>query len=308
MPSRLGQSVLTPSEVGQPQPRTGDMPIAVVRDFWDSEPCGVNLSPSHDRQVYMAETAKLRYKLEPHIPGIARFAAFENKDVLEIGCGIGADAASFAAAGARYIGVDVSRESAKLANERLRIQQLRGDVLVANAEELPFRDERFDHVYSFGVLHHSPRTEAIAGEIRRVLRRNGTFCVMLYNKSSINYWVEIMALRRLLRWLLIPPFAPEVISRVTGLPRRTLDGHRAALQKKMSKAEWISMNTDGPLCPLAKVYSASESLALFRGFTDVRTEVYYFNASHWPVIGRLVPSQFVGRRWGWHRIVRGVRV
>jgi ubiquinone/menaquinone biosynthesis C-methylase UbiE len=303
----MTKEVSTFPKDGQRQSSTGDLSIDAVRAFWNSGPCGANLSVSEEPQAYMAETARLRYQLEPHIPGIARFTAFRNRDVLEIGCGIGADAASFAAAGARYTGVDVSSESVKVANERLRIQELSGSVLVANAEELPFGNDQFDHVYSFGVMHHSPRTEAIVAEMKRVLRPNGTFCVMLYNKSSINYWVEIMALRPIFRWLLTPSFAPAAISRITGLPRTTLEGHRAALKKKMTKAEWISMNTDGPLCPLAKVYSASESLTLFNGFADVRTEVHYFNASHWPGLGRLVPKGFVGRHWGWHRIVRGVR-
>src|SRR6266481_7746186 len=65
---------------------------------------------------------------------------------------------------------------------------LPGRFETANAEEkLPFADNTFDHVYSFGVIHHSPAPERIASEIHRVLKKGGTFTVMLYNRSSINY-------------------------------------------------------------------------------------------------------------------------
>jgi membrane-bound lytic murein transglycosylase MltF len=39
---------------------------------------------------------------------------------------------------------------------------------------LPFPDASFDHVYSWGVIHHSPKPERIVSEIYRVLRKGGT--------------------------------------------------------------------------------------------------------------------------------------
>jgi len=73
----------------------------------------------------------------------------------------------------------------------------------------------------------------------------------------------------------------------------------------MTHDQWVSMNTDGPDCPLAKVYSASDVQQLFRQSSDVGTEVRFFNRSHWPGIGRWLPADWLGDRWGWHRIVSG---
>ena len=76
----------------------------------------------------------------------------------------------------------------------------------------------------------------------------------------------------------------------------------------MTKDEWISMNTDGPDCPLAKVYNRAEALKLFSSLQNLRTEVWFFDRTHWPLIGKLLPNamtSFLGRRWGWHRIVYG---
>jgi SAM-dependent methyltransferase len=283
-----------------------------VRAFWNANPCQSNLSNSEERMRYFQEISDRRYgRREWHVPIVAKFNGFRDKDVLEIGCGIATDGLEFARNGANYVGVDLTPESVVLAKERFNLFGLRGRFEVANAEEkLPFDDDCFDHVYSFGVIHHSPVPERIVREIHRVLKQGGSFTVMLYNRSSINYYIEIMFFRKLFRLLLLPRFMPGLIAAVTGFDRWKLDGHRKILRerKTMSKEEWISINTDGPFCPLARVYSQSEAASLFNEFTNVRQEVWEFNVDHWPVVGRVIPdpvAKWIGRHWGWHRMIYG---
>ena len=283
--------------------------VDAVREFWDAHPCNSALSERDDRRAYFEEIARKRYSLESHIPLVARFEDFAGKDVLEIGCGVGTDGLQFARHGARYVGVDLSPNSVALAREHFELFGVDGELEVADAERLPFEDERFDHVYSFGVIHHSPDTPAIVRQIHRVLRPGGTFCVMVYNRDSVNFWIEIMFLRRLFRVLLYARAAPRVLGAL-GLDREKLERHRALMLQKRgaSRDEWVSMNTDGPDCPLARVYSAEEVQQLFHAFADVRSEAWFFNEQHWPVIGRLLPARLrtaLGRRWGWHRVVVG---
>jgi ubiquinone/menaquinone biosynthesis C-methylase UbiE len=231
--------------------------------------------------------------------------------VLEIGCGIATDGLEFAKNGANYTGVDLTPQSVELAKERFGLFGVPGRFEVANAEEkLPFADNSFDHVYSFGVIHHSPAPEKIVREIHRVLKPGGSFTVMLYNRTSINYYVEIMFLRRVFRRLLLPSFMPRLIATVTGFDQWKLEGHRKIIieRKNMSKQDWISMNTDGPFCPLARVYNRSEAADLFKDFKNVRQEVWEFNVEHWSFIGRAIPSsvaRWIGRQWGWHRMIYG---
>jgi SAM-dependent methyltransferase len=95
--------------------------------------------------------------------------AFRDKDVLEIGCGIATDGLEFARNGANYVGVDLTPRAIELAQERFSLFGLPGRFETANTEEkLPFADNTFDHVYSFGVIHHSLAPERIASEIHRV--------------------------------------------------------------------------------------------------------------------------------------------
>lgn len=283
-----------------------------VRAFWNAGPCQSNLSVSEERRQYFQEISEKRYGIrEWHIPTVAKFGSFRGKDVLEIGCGIATDGLEFAKNGAKYVGVDLTPKSIEMARERFGLFGVPGRFEVANAEErLPFADASFDHVYSFGVIHHSPIPEKIVREVHRVLRKGGTFTVMLYNRTSVNYYVEIMFLRRLMRWILLPSFMPGLVSKLTGFERSKLDGHRKILKerKNMSKQEWISMNTDGPFCPLARVYGHDEAAELFKDFQDVNQEVWEFNVEHWSFVGRAIPRsavKWIGRRWGWHRMIYG---
>jgi ubiquinone/menaquinone biosynthesis C-methylase UbiE len=289
-----------------------DTDIGDVRSFWNANPCQSRLSQEADRRRYFKEISQKRFQgREWHVPSIAKFDSFRGKDVLEIGCGVGTDGIEFARNGANYVGVDLTPSSVELTRERFKLFGVPGRFEVANAEEgLPLPDASVDHVYSFGVIHHSPAPEKIVGEIYRVLRSGASFTVMLYNRSSINYYVEIMFLRRLFKWCLLPKFMPRLIAAVTGFDRWKLEGHRDLLKKRknISKEEWISMNTDGPFCPLARVYDHDEAAALFKDFENVRQEVWEFNVDHWSLIGKAIPesvAKWIGRRWGWHRIIYG---
>lgn len=183
-----------------------------VKEFWTEYPCNADLSGRQDQQAYFQETEENRYKKEPHIPGIAQFDSFQDLRVLEIGCGIGVEASQFARHGAKYTGVDLSESSIKMSRARLSLMELKGDFVCINAESLPFENGSFDHVFSFGVIHHSPHPDKIVNEIYRLLKPGGTATIMVYNRSSINYYIEIMFLRKIFRLFFIFPIYAENIS------------------------------------------------------------------------------------------------
>lgn len=163
-----------------------------VERHWSDEPCGSRELPREDRIAFFAEHERLRYGFyEPYIPTFARFEEGRGKNVLEIGVGMGTDFMNWARSGADLQGIDLTQEAVDLCKERLALEGLQAKVQQGDAENLPFEDDTFDIVYSYGVLHHTPDTRRAIDEVYRVLRPGGSARLMLYNLvswTSLNLW------------------------------------------------------------------------------------------------------------------------
>ena len=163
--------------------------IADVRQYWDDRPCNVRHSPKPvGSREYFDEVEARKYFVEPHIPGFADFARWKGKRVLEVGCGIGTDSINFARAGAELTAVDLSGESLRIAQQRATVMGVedRIEFVQANAEELTsaVSAAQYDLIYSFGVIHHTPRPERALAEMRTLAAPGGTLKVMVYHHHS----------------------------------------------------------------------------------------------------------------------------
>jgi ubiquinone/menaquinone biosynthesis C-methylase UbiE len=157
-----------------------------VIDFWDAETCGeVYAAGGSEKERYEAH-AQSRYSLEPYIHSFAQFNQGSNRDVLEIGVGMGADHVEWAKSKPKCLaGIDISQRAVEHTRRRLAIYGLASDIRVGDAENLGFGDNSFDLIYSWGVLHHSPDTCRAVKEVWRTLRPNGIARIMIYHKYSI---------------------------------------------------------------------------------------------------------------------------
>jgi SAM-dependent methyltransferase len=266
-------------------------------------------------EAFYRDVEARRYALEPHIPHVAGFSQWAERDVLEAGCGMGTDGAQFAKHGANYTGLDQSELALAHARRNFEVRRLTGRFVRGSVTQLPFEDQSFDLVYSFGVIHHCDDTAAAVSEFRRVLRTGGTALVMLYHRGSLNYGLNILVVRRLLAaGLLIPHFA-DVAARVTHSPRHVFEGHRRLLRdyglRYLTDTQlFLNNNTDGPGNPLSKVYSRREAYQLFAGFSSITTSAHYLNVRLYPG-GERLSNAALGRRLeralGWHLCVRAIR-
>ena|ERR1700704_617664 len=116
---------------------------------------------------------------------IIPFEQLRGKRVLEIGCGMGLHSELMIRAGAEVTSVDLTETAVRATSERFHLKKLKGTVLQADAEALPFPDKSFDFVWSWGVIHHSSRTGRIVRQIARVLKPEGECRVMVYNRSGM---------------------------------------------------------------------------------------------------------------------------
>jgi SAM-dependent methyltransferase len=283
-----------------------------VESYWNDKPCDSDRSAlAFGASGYFREIEADRYSHQRHIKQILSKINWSGKDVLEIGTGVGTDARYIISRGALYTGVNVDQGSTDLTARALEVFALSGKVERCSATELKYADGTFSAIYSFGVLHHIPEVTAAVSEIHRVLRPGGELLLMLYNRSSINYYIEIMFLRKLFRSLLILPGMTAVLAAL-GFPRSTLDRHRDLYKslRPMTNEEWLSRNTDGPDNPYSRVYSYKEAEGLLHQFRIVSNDVYFFDQRHWGFLGRMMPRfliDWLGRHWGWHRVIHAIK-
>ncbi len=246
-----------------------------VREFWNAEPCGTRYL---DGKVDFDAHARTRYALEPYIFDFAQFQNARGLKVLEIGVGMGADYLEWLKAGATAAGVDLSAASIDRAARRCAMAGYPADLRVADAEQLPFPDNTFDVVYSYGVMHHSPNTPQCVREARRVLKPGGQARIMVYHHPSITgamLWLRYGVFRR----------------------------------KSLRRSVFDHLESPG-----TKTYTRAEALTLLDGFTDIRMQVVFspgdlllhepsarFQSGFYKLVWKLFPRSLVrmfGHRWG----------
>ena len=161
--------------------------IEEVRNFWDRRPCNIRHSTKAlGSREYFDEVEKRKYFVEAHIPGFAKFEEWKDKNVLEIGCGIGTDAVNFARNGASYTGIELSSSSLELTKKRFEIFELEGVFIEGDIEFMPevLADQVFDLIYSFGVLHHTVNITNALRNVRKLCGKRSIFRFMVYAKNS----------------------------------------------------------------------------------------------------------------------------
>ncbi len=164
-------------------------PIARVNEYWNTRPCNIRHSPKPvGTREYFDEVEQRKYFVESHIPGFADFERWRGKKVLEVGCGIGTDTINFARHGAEVTAVDLTAKSLDVARQRAKVFGLEDRIrfVQANAEELSryVTPERYDLIYSFGVIHHTPHPERVIEELRKFTGAGSTVKIMVYNRWS----------------------------------------------------------------------------------------------------------------------------
>ncbi|MGQ9721164.1 MAG: class I SAM-dependent methyltransferase [Candidatus Jordarchaeum sp.] len=114
----------------------------------------------------------------------------ENQRFLEVGCGSGAVSKHIAENyHLNVTGTDLDADQIELALESVKdVPTIR--FLEADATKLPFKDNDFDIVLSFGVMHHIPNWLDALEEIKRVLKPKGFFVYwdLLFPKWSARIW------------------------------------------------------------------------------------------------------------------------
>jgi SAM-dependent methyltransferase len=113
----------------------------------------------------------------------------KGKLVLDIGVGAGRFADIVSQWGGEVIGIDLSfavGAAYKNIGHRDNVHIIQADIF-----DLPFKEDHFDHMYSIGVLHHTPDTRKAFNAVIPYLKKGGEFVVFLYAYGHYHYFSDI---------------------------------------------------------------------------------------------------------------------
>jgi ubiquinone/menaquinone biosynthesis C-methylase UbiE len=300
--------------------RMSDPVLQRVHGFWNTEACDTQVveNAKGDADFYK-RFREQRYRTQWHIPLLVPFAEAKGKRVLEIGIGNGADGAMFALNGGIYTGVDLTEAALEATRKHFEVLGLKGTLQKENAEHLSFHAESFDLVYSHGVLHHTPNTQAAIHEVWRVLKPNGRAIIMLYHKGSFNYYVRIMTYMRLRLLFEVcrrglsrgaerQNATPASLSGLRGnQDRRVWDVHYQNFLREgwpyFQAENFVHHCTDGPECPVARAFSKREARSLFARFASVQMKVAHFPLKKYRRWIPLGLEKVLAPRLGWYLFI-----
>jgi ubiquinone/menaquinone biosynthesis C-methylase UbiE len=248
-----------------------------VREFWNTHPCGTqftHLVPGS--KEFYEEVERYRYETQPFMRRVMEFDNFHGKKLLEIGCGLGTDLLQFARGGAEVTGVDLTPMSIELVKKRFALSGLSVRAQVADAEMLPFSDDSFDAVYSFGVLHHTPNTQKAVDEVYRVLKPGGRIIIMLYHRHSMHVVLG---------------------SLYTKARNLSNEGTRTS-------EEWVRIY-DGDGNPLGKSYTRGEVRSMFHRFKELQLQTVDPYRRRLPRIANILNQSLVASWWGFWLVIKG---
>jgi SAM-dependent methyltransferase len=162
-----------------------------VREYWNTHihDLAISTHPAGS-PGFFADLDAYHFEKLHHLLGLVDFAAWRERDVLDVGCGAGVEVVRFARAGARVTGVDIAESAIDLARQNVAQHGLAARLEVADAEALPFPDAAFDLVYAHGVTQYTGDDRRLVASCHRVVRHGGLAIFQVYNRRS---WLNLLS-------------------------------------------------------------------------------------------------------------------
>ena len=265
----------------------------ITKRVWGTNPAGWAHAPEYEKGTkgFFDVVLTKRFTEECQwLPEVVNFASYKDKKVLEIGSGAGYDAYYFCKYGAEYTGIDLVPENRLLAQEHLNFYGYTPTILEMDAEKMQL-PEKFDLIYSFGVLHHIPHIELALAKSFDHLKDDGKVLFIVYNKHSIAYWLGVY-----LNWIIRGRFLYETLAHSLGRVE----------QVGSSERPLVRVYTKKSFCDLLKKAGFSPTSINIRKLQ--REDLPFFRVMKY--LYRFIPEsalEKMGSWWGWYLCVEAIK-
>lgn len=216
------------------------------------------INAKHGTKEWFLQGDEVRSNQYKNIFNFCEYNKFSGKKILDIGPGRGQEAHNYFSAGGKVTILEYASQGVNLVSERIKLFNLDIDIIQGDAASIPLKDNEFDLVYSYGVLHHIPDMQKAIDEVYRVLKPGGIAKIMVYHKGYC-YYKDMF-----FKWFILKG----------NFLRYSWDDYIKIVMEQR----------EGP-CPVVYIKSTYEILEMFKKFKLIN----YFNAEI--VEGRLI-------RWG----------
>ena len=255
-----------------------------AKNNWSKNPCGSRniKTRNFDNLTFedFAQLDKARYTYEYWMQEEFDNLDLKDKRVLEIGYGMGSDHLQLAMRGGTCYGIDLTPENLPICQKHLELNGFSSKLCIGDATELPYEDNFFDVIYTFGVIHHIPKMEKVINEIYRVLKPGGIVWCGVYNKNSWFY-----------RCILLPDFV------FSG------DFKRMNLKQRLSLIEYPHKNKN----ILVTLTTKRELRKLFYKYKVLDIKNRSISRDYFKINGKHILNEkevaFLGSKFGWYNIV-----
>jgi ubiquinone/menaquinone biosynthesis C-methylase UbiE len=116
---------------------------------------------------------------------------------LDLGCGSGTQATCLLEAGFAVVAADLSSEGVRVARETIRGAGHHANVMNADAERIPIQDGAIDACTCGLLLHHFTELDAVAAELKRIVRPGGVVVALDANAHNPPTWMFLNVVHRL---------------------------------------------------------------------------------------------------------------
>lgn len=198
----------------------------------------------------LGDYAALSEELRPAAEALADACAVSaGQEVLDVAAGDGNFALECAREGASVVASDISPGMVERGRARAEAEGYEVEWLVADVEDLPFEDGRFDCVGSvFGAMM-APRPRRAAEELFRVVRPGGTVGMTAWTREG--YIAELFALSR----SYAPPSPGQPLSDEWSDEehvRERFEGLAARFEIEVRDLVWRAESVDGLIAMMAE--------------------------------------------------------